>query len=319
MVNNIGTIPPSQDTPGDFVWNRGFSVVVVGKWGRPRYFCKCRAAGDARLRHEIETMNALSDDSELRCHVPPVQWERSDRLQVHITRYLAGTPLNGLLAHRFRSSRALGHIVNETVDVALTVSRRGTLVLDALVRQGREVDLASEAKPAIGYLTRVGFASDDCGVIQRALQGIPPLPRQLQHGDWWPANLIRHGRSMWVVDFEHYGEVQVPMYDVFHFLRTCSDLWVTAGAGDSWLDRMRDVTAPGTRLLREAACRAAAELGLTTDQAVGALIYYIVDFGVTMHRRNPDGRVPIRFVEEIRRLVALLRDAPSPKAVLSAT
>ena len=318
MVNNIGTVPPNQDTPGDFVWNRGFSVVVVGRWGRPGYFCKCRVAGDARLQHEIETMNVLAADPELRSHVPPVRSERSDELQVHVTRYLGGMTLNGFLAHRFRSHRAMARTIDETVDVALKLSRRGTIVLDGLMRGEHRIELAVEAEPIIRYLGSVGLAADDCAMIRRALRRVSPLPRQLQHGDWWPANLIRAGGSLWIVDFEHYGEVQVPMYDVFHLLRTCSDLWAGGDAGDSWLDRMLDDRTTVTRLLREAACRAMAKLDLTTDQAIGALVYYIVDFGGTMHRRNPDGRVPQRFVDEIRRLAGLLRDGRSLDRVLCA-
>src|SRR5881397_3247923 len=44
--------------------------------------------------------------------------------------------------------------------------------------------------------------------------------RSPQHGDLWPSNVVHSGGSWWLLDFEVFGEVQVPLYDVCHFVRT---------------------------------------------------------------------------------------------------
>jgi Phosphotransferase enzyme family len=304
MVSNVGAIPPARDAQGDFVWNRGFNLLIVGRWGRPRYFCKCRRAGDERLLREIRVMETLNGDPALRRHVPKVASGESSRLQILATRYVGARTL--LEALHGPPRPAYEKLVMASVDAILTVSRHGTRLLAGMAEQ-EPVHVAREADPVFAYLERAGVASADVSIMKGVLGEVAPFPRVLQHGDAWPNNLIWRWGSVWMLDFEMFGEVQVPMYDIFHFLRTCSDVWASGGSsGGTWCDRMQGDNV-STQLSRRAARRAATMLGLTTDQTVAALIYYVAHFAATTHRRNPQGTFWERFLREVRRLADWLR------------
>jgi len=308
MVSNVGAIPPAREAQGDFVWNRGFNLLVVGSWGNPRYFCKCRRAGDERLLREIRIMKALNEDVALQHHVPRVASAQSSRLQIMSTKYVGARTL--LEALHGPARPGFTKIVMASVDAILAVSRHATSRLRSMVLEGQIV-LAREVKPVLDYLRGAGVGSDDLTVIERIMDGVPPLSRMLQHGDAWPNNLIWRRGSVWLLDFEMFGEVQVPMYDVFHFLRTCSDLWSSnATRGQAWCDRMQagDVA---TTLAQTAARHAMSRLGLSAQQAAATLVYYVAHFAATTHRRNPDGVFWERFLREVRRMTECIRNGTS--------
>src|SRR5439155_45094 len=182
ILQNYGAIPPAVGKHGFYVWNRGFNLLLLGRRGEPRYFCKCRPAADQNLGRETAVLRALNRDPEL--------------------------------------------------------------------------------------------------------SGVAPLPRLLQHGDLWPANILWHQGSWRLLDFESFGRVQVPLYDVHHFVRTCGSLRrPRSEATGGWLDRLasRDREAA---LCRETIRREAGELGLNAAQALGVLLYYLVDITAQFRLRG---------------------------------
>ena len=52
MLQNYGAIPPAVGKSGHYVWNRGFNLLLLGRGGAPRYFCKCRPTADHNLERE---------------------------------------------------------------------------------------------------------------------------------------------------------------------------------------------------------------------------------------------------------------------------
>jgi Ser/Thr protein kinase RdoA (MazF antagonist) len=45
------------------------------------------------------------------------------------------------------------------------------------------------------------------------------MPRELQHGDLWPDNVLRHAGGWQLIDFAEFGDVNVPLYDLWHMIR----------------------------------------------------------------------------------------------------
>lgn len=309
VTNNVAAIPPIDDTPGDFVWNRGFNMIVLDRWARPTHFAKCRAAQDAKLGHEAESLAALAQVPDLRQHLPEATNLRSDRLQVLLSQFLRGVPLNALVDRGF--GRRVARIVRHALNAVTLLSARSTQALASRIPE-QTFDLGAALERDVAYLVEAGLPQEDGAALRAAVHGVDPLPRQLQHGDLWPANIVARGHRLWFIDFEMFGEIQVPMYDVFHFLRTCSDAW--DGSGASWFDRMRG---GGTThdLLKRSATEARGRLGLDTHQAVAALIYYVTHFSVTTHMRNPDGDVWKKFFMEVKSLAHHLQDGVDPALV----
>jgi hypothetical protein len=302
VTNNVAAVPPVNETPGDYVWNRGFNVVILSRWGMPLFFCKCRGVNDTKLAHESRSMTALRKVAHLQPYIPRVAVVQSDRLRVMITQFLPGTPLNDLLNGALQ--RRMVAIVRQTLEGITELSRHSTKALPQFAEAG-PIDILRETEEPLKYLADVGLSPDRASVLRNVVRGVPSLPRQLQHGDLWPANIVRAGRRLWFIDFEMFGTVQVPMYDVFHFLRTCTDGWTTRNDG-GWVNRMtRD--GPETDLVRTCAGAAAGRLGLDMTQAVAALVFYIVHFSSTTHKRNPDGVVWKAFFQEVEALAKALQ------------
>src|SRR3989442_6506944 len=106
-----------------------------------------------------------------------------------------------------------------------------------------------------------------------------PLGRRLQHGDLFPGNIIRWAGSWWLVDLARYGWCQVPMFDAYHFVRSCCALRQDgrgARTVEGWYQQLTGdgrVAATAQRTLAWVAGQA----GLTAAQCIRGLAYYSVD------------------------------------------
>ncbi len=302
VMNNVALIPPVQDTPGDFVWNRGFNVVVLNRLGSPKFFCKCRSLHDERLAHETTSMLALRNTSGLEHYIPPTYQAQSEKIRVLITRFLSGQPLNALLDGP-RHGR-MTNIVVHALDCVVELNRTSTTALPDSVL-GCHLDLVAEAAGLLEHLCKMGLPESDAQTMRYALDAGNGVSRQLQHGDLWPANVMKAGKKLWFLDFEMFGRVQVPMYDVFHFLRTCADGWALSGQ-PAWMDEVQN-NGVSSDLLRAQMRRIAEKLGLSVEQSVAVLVFYVAHFSVTTHRRNPEGQVWKLFFQEAKLLADHIR------------
>lgn len=87
--------------------------------------------------------------------------------------------------------------------------------------------------PNTGVLT-----GDQCGSCEALATRLSPdwissLPAIPQHGDFFCGNLLLHRRSWYIVDWESFGLVDLPLYDVLTF---CLSLLQAGGdKAESWL------------------------------------------------------------------------------------
>jgi fructosamine-3-kinase len=109
------------------------------------------------------------------------------------------------------------------------------------------------------------------------------VPGRLQHGDLWPANVLRRGDSWWLLDYELFGEVRVPLYDALHLLRT-SDR-IRRPRAETWVASLMDETAE-TAATRAILGRAAQRHGLTPAEVAAAFVYYVADGAARSWRRQ---------------------------------
>jgi len=127
------------------------------------------------------------------------------------------------------------------------------------------------------------------------------LPAWPQHGDFWPRNVLVVAGGWKVLDFEACGEIVLPLYDVFHMIRGCSE--AASGGAGNWLElwaeagmAARPLSASVRRLSR----------GLETTAMEAALVAYLVEFAARLHRRGISRERTAGRLQELRALPGLL-------------
>jgi len=315
ILQNYGAIPPAVGKRGFYVWNRGFNLLLLGRGGVPLYFCKCRPAADHNLGRETAVLKALNRDLELSSVAPWTRGARSEELQLQVSEFVPGDPyafdVPGLGERQWAAS------MRDILTVARRVSIRAAALLPDFLAGTDPVVLHEVAAPSLAELGSAGLGEDQLRALEAAIRRAGTLPRLLQHGDLWPPNILWHQGSWRLLDFESFGRVQVPLYDVHHFVRTCASLrGICSETTGGWLDRLasRDREAA---VCRETIRREACELGLDAAQALGVLLYYLVDMAAHFRLRG----VPRAFWEplalEVRRAADTLNaGAPLEEVVL---
>ena len=315
MVQNYGTIPPAVEKHGFYVWNRGFNLLLLGRDGVPRYFCKCRPTADHNLARETAVLQALNRDAELSGVAPWTRGARCEELQLQVSEYIPGQSYTQTVPRL--GENAWTASMGEILALARRVSSRAPSLVPDLLAGAGLVALHDGVAEALGELAAAGLSEGQLGALEAALRRAGTLPRLLQHGDLWPANVLWHRGSWRLLDFESFGRVQVPLYDVYHFVRTCWFLrQPRLDVAGAWLDCLASddgAADPCRRTMR----REARELGLNAAQAIGALVYYLVDIAAQFHKRG----LPRSFWEplalEVRRVAdALNAGTPLEELVL---
>jgi len=293
ILQNYGAIPPAVGKRGFYVWNRGFNLLLLGRSGVPLYFCKCRPAADHNLGRETAVLRALNRDPELSGVAPRTRGARSDELQLQVSEFVPGRPYAFSVPRLGESQWAAS--MRDILSVARRVSTRAAALLPDFLAGPGPVVLHEVAAPCLTELASAGMGEDQQRVLDAAIRRAGTLPRLLQHGDLWPANILWHGGAWRLLDFESFGRVQVPLYDVHHFVRTCWSLRRRRSeATGGWLDRLASPDREAT-LCRETIRREAGELGLNAAQALGVLLYYLVDIAAQFRMRG----VPRSFWEPL--------------------
>jgi len=305
ILQNYGAIPPAVRKSGYYVWNRGFNVLLLGPDNAPRYFCKCRPIADANLERETTVLQAFNRDPDLRTVVPRTSGVRDGEVQLQVGEFIRGRPYEYTVARL--TERAWVASMGQILDVARTVSTRAGSLLPGLLSAPAPATLRAAATDALTELGAAGLAEDALQVLDRALARAGSVPPLLQHGDLWPANVLGHHETWWLLDFETFGIVQVPLYDVYHFVRNCWTLREPdAAASTAWVTRLAS-DAPDAELCRRTILYQARQLGLGPTEAAGVLAYYVVDVTAQFMRRGARRTIWEPLMREVRAAADLLR------------
>jgi hypothetical protein len=291
MVRNVGPLVAKSFLSGDLISNRGFNAALIGRSGAPTHFLKVRPACHEAFRSETEVTLAISSHAATSVLVPPATTFVEGPARVLASDFAPGTCLEVLLA---RGSVSPWHTA------AADAIERAAALWPVLA----ELDLGGsvgrtggpEWAKAVDDLRSLGVTPEATREIAAPLAGFAPAPR-LQHGDFWPRNVLCAREGWTLLDFENCGEIRLPLYDVFHMVRGCA---VAAnGAHANWLATWADAGASGRRLGR--LVRRLAE-GMDYDAIEAALVGYLVDFVSRLHRR---GNWRSRLEDRLRELEAL--------------
>jgi hypothetical protein len=298
LVHNIGGVP-GDTLEGDFISNRGFNLVVLDDGGDPTHFCKCRPS-QVGWGGGTSLAARLSRSPELASIIPQTWSVHSDAMDAEVSQYIRGE----LLALRIRSMDLveLRAALSDILSAASTLSRHAAILEAQLLDGDPTCDLLAAAKWALDALLAAGISPELVRGLEAALAHAGTVPRMLQHGDLWPRNVLRCDDHWWILDFELYGRVQIPMYDALHLVRTTWDARpASRESRRAWLDYLMGNGAE-SRVYRETAVHAARAAALTPAQAGGTLVYYVVDIAARLYLRRILARDVAPYLLEVNRL-----------------
>jgi hypothetical protein len=307
LLQNSAGVPTSRQLTDTYIGSRGFNFMILGSDGRPSYFCKCRSLANTRLRHELAVLTTLGADRRTRETVPRTWGVKSHELQLLISEYVQGTSFDRTVVN-LTTARWI-ESMTQILDVANRVARTVAHVLPK--RSEGRVTLREAAIPSLNYLASAGLLDADAvTAMEQALHLGGRVEAQPQHGDLWPQNIVESRGSWWLLDFESFGEVMVPLYDAWHLLRTCSDLRRhSARKGHAipelWIDRLvgrGDESAASWHTISIAA----REQRLDATQIVAGLVYYVTHVATEFHKRGGPRWYWIPHIREARRLAGAL-------------
>ena len=292
---NIASVPPVRTVPGAALWNHGFNLILLDEHGMATHYAKCRPAAVPEMMHEAAVLTALAGDPVLADIIPRTRTVSSATVRVQVSQFIGD--------HSWDSDAIIGdvnawtHAVRGILEVVGRLADRAAVLLPGRVDQ-RTIRPVDAVGPLLEALVTAGMPNEWIQRLLAAAESAPAVPTSPQHGDLWPANLIaRQDGGWWVLDFEMYGRIRVPLHDAFHLVRTSAledggGTWLQRlGVGDAWARAQQAI-------IREAVAR-----GHVPDDAVSALaIYYFAEMTERLHRSG----TPRTFWEPY---LAELRDA----------
>ena len=311
MVLNVGAILSPAPERGDLMSNRGFNLVLFDRSGAPEYYCKVRPSHHTEALRGIRVLVALRD-AGLDGLVPRTWEVASTELLVQVSEHVPGVPFSQRIARL--GPAAMARAAEEVLALADRVSRTAAAVAPAELVGGGRVAIASRAAPVLEYLADGLLSPDQVAALGQAMEEAGEVPGLPQHGDLWAGNVVQRRDGWTLLDFELFGLVDVPLYDVLHFLRTtwylrnghkrrtAAATWLASLAGDS----------ADTALARTALRSQCDAMGLTGAQVRGMVAYYVTDIAYRSHRRRVPGWMSERLVGEAAALGRMLRSGVDP-------
>ncbi|MDT8369752.1 MAG: hypothetical protein RQ745_11130 [Longimicrobiales bacterium] len=268
MLHNNAPVPTGLIDSPWARWPWGFNFIVLHR-GRARWFCKCRAASDPGLRREADVAERLGSVRTASIRVPAVRYVTSGRFALQVAEFLDGVPLDRRISGRDpRKLRA-------RVDLVLSgLAELLTGYLRDLSSPGGEVVVEDDAAPTLqSVITRLALDTDSRDALKDALSRAGRVRATPQHSDLWTSNVLEVHGVPWVIDFETFGDVRVPLYD---------DLTLVSSTLDQWLGEDPGVPhslfreGPVVRDFIDLLAARAAKAGLDPGQLDGILVFQLV-------------------------------------------
>lgn len=280
LLENYAPVPtlPRHTEPR---WQRGFNLaILVGR--TPAYFVKCRPAHDPVLQRAAATRSALAGHRPGGVSVADARFASSNRISVEVTAFLRG-PTFGMESRRAELTslqRRIASLLASHAGLA-RIARRECAWLRPPA-DSMTLEAASVAN--VAYLQEHGIVEHEAAAALLAALSrsgtVTPLP---QHGDLWSQNLLVVHGDVWLIDFEEYGDVQVPLFDDLTLV--LATIARRSGGGREGLRRFLSADAEGRAWRRLVRDRAAAER-IEPEQLDGILVFYLTQMAAQIHRRG---------------------------------
>ena len=281
MLYNYAPVPPPYARASIPAWNRGFNLTVLSH-GQPAFFAKCRPAGEPILQRATAIRSCLASDQSAGLAVPAARVASSERISVQVSRFLRG-PHYGHVVRR-QPTRTYVESLRSVLAGNATLSRRAQRECLGAWSSSATIGVAESASASLADVAALAMLdSGERKALDTAVMNAGEVPSRPQHGDFWWQNLLVADGRVWVIDFDSYGEVRVPLFDDVTLI--LGTLGLRAGGAVAGLARLVSGEAEGRECRGLLAERADAE-GLTASQVDGTLIYFLAHMASSVHRRG---------------------------------
>ncbi|GAB1342525.1 phosphotransferase [Gemmatimonas sp.] len=306
MVRNYSEVPPrSSSTP------LGFKFIVNNARGEPKWFGRCGWDTPAAMRNECNLLHALTADSETARHVPEVRSVHLAETSVQVSRHLGVPAYDQQL--RTRTPAQWAAECTEVLQLSERVLARTQATSPALFDKDPAQARLRQVERDLAVLGQRGVDSAMLERLQATLVGtVQELPLVLQHGDLWPANVIRANGRWWLIDFSECGLMWTPGYDLFLMLINSPagfDTSFLAPTGNSQQDSL-------SASRRQVVAQFAGRHGYSPRTMGLMLVHFLVR--ITAHRMRPglSASLSEHWRAELRRLDEFLGNGGSLERVL---
>lgn len=293
LLRNFGSLP--LDVPvSEGAETRGFHARVLNPEGRCTHYVKCRSSSSTHAAREAMVLTALQRHPALVGLVPtarvmPLPGLRALVLGVvdgpGFALRVAGAPLADAIADTRRCLAVRRVILTEAQEV------------NALHGGGARLQALESLEPSLHILGESGVSAQDLATIRSLMA--TELPSAPQHGDFTPANIIWSATGPVVLDFEFFGLISPPLYDVWHFIRNAR---VQRGEARAWMG----VVAPRDRrdrAWREVLDEESRQDGLSEPQRLASLVWYLSHIAALLIARKNSEEYSRPYLEDLARAV----------------
>jgi len=281
VINSDGLLPRPGVLPGEPIINRGFDLIVLED-GRQRYFGKVRAAVAPHMPHASKVRRALATLETPYLRVPTATFVPGETVSVQLAPFMSGDSLFGHL----KDARPawLTEELRRILPDLHALESHAIEMLDLGVDWATPLDLFSAVEAhfetAVGA---AGLAAPQLKVLRDVLRAAGSVRPRPQHGDLWGENILLADGRAWLIDFEAYGQVIVPLYDVLHLGHT--SLTASEGEHASGLALLR-ASHPLAVVVRGAIAASMERNGITRTQLDGLLAFYLIRMSTELIRRS---------------------------------
>jgi hypothetical protein len=268
-------------------------------------YCKCRPRSDERLRYENAVVDALSNDPSLARIIPRTRGAEEGEFRTQVSEYVPGVRFESML--RRMSPATWKTSTLDILTAACLVADRARATVPFLQRPADRISPLDAASEALEQLASWETDPATLRVLETALRRAPPLPRSPQHGDLWPANVLRYEKAWWILDFEVFGKVEIPMYDVYHLVRTAMASRESKEGAIPWVDRMARQDAAAHHC-RDVIQRMVGHYDISREQAIAAAVFYFVHIAATFRASKKRSILWKPLMVEVDRIATYLRE-----------
>jgi len=281
VVFNVGPFSASGPLEGDKISNRGFNALLMDETGMPTHFLKVRPGHHSLFSTEIDTQAALAGHPSAGALIPAVATTFvHGPMRVLVTEFIRGERLDGLLKRRVERLERWAGPVSDFLGAASSLWPALSEITfgDEVPGQSatlRQVESELETLGTLGLSAAAGEVFRD-RLARTELASVP------QHGDLWPWNVF-YSRSGWkILDFEITGEIDLPLYDIFHLIRSAAGISSEVQSGE-WLRSWAALSSTNSDLQEVIGWSIQ---GLSAQEAEAALIAYLIDITSRFYRRG---------------------------------
>jgi hypothetical protein len=259
----------------------GFNLSVLSR-GSPAFVAKFRAVGEPELVRSTAIRNFVAGDRPDGLSVSPARIASSKRLTVQVSRYLPGSSLGEVVLRQ--SNASYMELLRTVLAGNAKLSRLAMSEPGLLKDRPATFSLGAIAAEVVADAADVAMLdAQEHAALASIVADAGEMPSRAQHGDFWWSNLLMIDGRVWVLDFDSYGEIRVPLFDDLTFM--LGTLGLRLGSLAAGIERLGSDDAEA-RALRALLFERAEADGLAAGQIEAVIVYYLAHMTSEVHRRS---------------------------------